>query len=170
LLASTALSITSCSKKEDPAPAETPKQTDFSEITYKPLDQALAASAQDGKPVFVFVNRENCGNCYSIKSKNFKDKELINLVMNNFHPVSVDIDNKTTKYNFGFCKNNNADYLSGALADKMTAEAKKVGNLTSLPVQYFVKATGGGNHKVEGSGGLITLAAHKKLFTDRKGM
>jgi len=178
LIVISVISIFSCSKKEEPVPTPTIKEEikppikliDYAEIKYETFDEAMTASSKDGKPVYIFLKAEWCAICNGIRRANLKNKDIINLVMNYYHPVMIDYDDDSSKYTFDYCRNNTITYFTGALQYKIPAEIQAKANLKNLPTQYFIKSLGKDEYKVDGLGGDISSSDHKKLLDTRKSM
>lgn len=74
-----------------PAKAQTPGM--FAAGTT--LDDALARSEREGKPVFVFVTADWCGPCQVYKRNALSDANVEALVAESMLPVYVDVDRNT---------------------------------------------------------------------------
>lgn len=59
------------------------------------LDDALARSEREGKPVFVFVTADWCGPCQVYKRGALSDDRVTSLIQNSMIPVYVDVDRDT---------------------------------------------------------------------------
>lgn len=56
------------------------------------LDDALARSEREGKPVFVFVTADWCGPCQVYKRNALSDTQVETLVAESMLPVYIDVD------------------------------------------------------------------------------
>lgn len=58
------------------------------------LQTAQTLSAEDGKPLFVFVEAEWCGFCKKMKAEVFPDNDVSNYLDQNYHSVLIDLGSK----------------------------------------------------------------------------
>lgn len=56
------------------------------------LDQARAASAASGRPVFVYATASWCGPCRAFKARTLARADVASLLSESFEPVYLDID------------------------------------------------------------------------------
>lgn len=56
------------------------------------LEEAQALSAEDQKPLFVFVEAEWCGICKRMMNSVFPLPDITELLVENYHPVLIDLD------------------------------------------------------------------------------
>lgn len=59
------------------------------EIEWKSMADAVEASKNDGKPIFVDVYTDWCGWCKILDKKTFSNEEVINYVQKNYHAVKL---------------------------------------------------------------------------------
>lgn len=58
------------------------------------LEEAQALSAEDQKPLFVFVEAEWCGICKRMRREVFPDPEVNLMMSEEYHLVSIDLDSR----------------------------------------------------------------------------
>lgn len=58
------------------------------------LEEAQEVAAADGKHIMVFVEAEWCGICRQMERNVFPDEIIQELIKNNYHPVTIDLDSK----------------------------------------------------------------------------
>ena len=63
-------------------------------VNWLSLGEAQEASADDGKPLFVFVEAEWCGICKRMLKNVFPNDAVSVPLMEKYHPVSIDLDSK----------------------------------------------------------------------------
>jgi thioredoxin-related protein len=65
-----------------------------SSVSWISMEQAQEKSAEDGKPLFVFVEAEWCGICKRMLANVFPNQDVSDDLMANYHPVKIDLDSK----------------------------------------------------------------------------
>jgi len=63
-------------------------------ISWLTMEEAQQASAEDGNPVFVFVEAEWCGICKRMQKNVFPKDAVYAPLMEAYHPVLIDLDSK----------------------------------------------------------------------------
>ena len=63
-------------------------------VQWKDYSNALQASAQDQKLVFVFATAKWCLNCRAMEKTLFQDPFITNTLNTRFHPTQIDIDSE----------------------------------------------------------------------------
>ncbi|MGM0460754.1 MAG: thioredoxin family protein [Bacteroidota bacterium] len=64
------------------------------EINWVSLEEAQTRSAEDGKPVVVFVEAEWCGICKEMRRSVFPNDEVKSFLEEKYHMVSIDLDSR----------------------------------------------------------------------------
>ena len=63
-------------------------------ISWLTMEEAQNASADDKKPVFVFIEADWCGICKRMLESVFPKQEVSAALADKYHPVSIDLDSK----------------------------------------------------------------------------
>lgn len=69
-----------------------------SEIDWLPLKKAKKYSKKYNRNILIFFYKKNCEYCDKMKTETLNQKEVINLINNNFLPVKIDSRIKDTIY------------------------------------------------------------------------
>lgn len=67
-------------------------------VSWLPIEEAQKKSAEDGKPVFVFVEAEWCGICKRMIQHVFPDQRVSENLGENYYSVKIDLDSKNNIY------------------------------------------------------------------------
>ncbi|MBB6460541.1 thioredoxin family protein [Flammeovirga kamogawensis] len=59
------------------------------EIQWKTVEEAIAASEKDGKPIFIDVYTDWCGWCKVLDKKTFQHEDVVKYVSENYHAAKL---------------------------------------------------------------------------------
>lgn len=99
-----------------------------SAVNWLSLDEAQKKSAEDGKPLFVFVEAEWCSICKRMLNSVFPKDVVAGPLSDQYHPVSIDLDSK-----------NEIDFNGERMTEREFAQKMEV---TGTPTTIFFNTEG----------------------------